>query len=363
MTPKIRDIAKAANVSVTTVSHAISGNGRVAPETRDRVLRIALEMGYTANVHAQRLASGHSRTLGIQIACFGTDASKTRLLPDAAYFIDLLNGAASAAGALDYAVLLASDDRHPDEFGRLGIDGLILVDPVGDELLIKALDAQGTPVVTTGRPTRGAKRFPWVDNDHARVARQTLDHFASRGYSRPALVATTPNRSYVADIIQAYYEWTSEKGISPILVELGEPPTERAAAQATKRLLSRRRNRPDAIFATYDRLALGVLVQAQRLGVSVPGELAIASAVDSDALRWANPPITACSLNAGEIGAQAAQLVIGLVEGTEPVEPTVVVPAKLIARPSTSRRRPTGVSEQRRRPRVQAAPATARTRS
>jgi DNA-binding LacI/PurR family transcriptional regulator len=296
-------------------------------------------MSYSANVHAQRLASGRSRTLGIQIAGFRTGASGSVLLPDAAYFMDVLNGAASAAAEGGYALLLAVSDSDLEEVVELAIDGVIVVDPAGDDFMGPALRESGTPVVTTGRPTSGATSFPWVDNDHAAVARKMFDHFAARGYTRPAVVCTTQNRSYVADIVEAYRDWTEEHDAPRMIVELSEPPSERAAARAAKRLLTRS-ERPDAIYATYDRLALGVLLQAGRLGLSVPGDLALASAVESDALRWTSPHVTATFLDPKEIGREAVRLAIDMIEGRDPEagEGKVVVPARIIARPSTARR-------------------------
>jgi DNA-binding LacI/PurR family transcriptional regulator len=357
--PNIRDIAEAAGVSVTTVSHALSGHGRVAVETRERIQQIAREMSYSANVHAQRLASGRSRTLGIQIACFTTDASGSRLLPEAAYFMELLNGAASAAGELDYALLLAPYDCPPSVAAQLAIDGVIVVDPAGDEFVDTALHERGAPVVTTGRPTSGAARFSWVDNDHGRAARRMFDHFLARGYSRPALVATTRNRSYVADIMEAYAEWTREHDVRPIVVELGEPPTERAAARAARRLLSRQRDRPDAVYATFDRLALGVLLQAERLGISVPGDFALASAVDSDALRWATPHITASTLDPTRIGQEAVRVLVDLIEGREQGERRVIVPTGIKPRASTARRASGAAAKPRRRAGEQREPLSA----
>lgn len=334
MTANIHDIAEAAGVSVTTVSHSLSGRGRVADATRTRVLRIAEQLGYTANVHAQRLASGRSRTLAIQVAGFTTVSSQNLLLPDAAYFMDVLNGAASAAAEQDYAILLAPYDVEAKQMHPLAIDGAIIVDPAGDEMLATVLPERGTPLVTTGRPTRSAAAFPWVDNNHSKLAREMLEHMVAMGYSRPAVMATTPSRSYVADIIDGYTHWARQAGVQPVIVELPEPPTEDAAARAAHRLLSGP-DRPDVVFATYDRLALGVLLQAQRLGIAVPDELGIASAVDSDSLRWTNPNITAAFLNARRIGSEAVRLLIELVEEREPARRRVVVPGRIEARAST----------------------------
>lgn len=334
MPPNIRDVAEAAGVSVTTVSHALSGRGRVAPATRERVLRIAEDVGYAANAHAQRLVSGRSRTLAIQVAGF-TTAGNSQLMPDAAFFLDVLNGAAEAAAAREYDLVLAPYDLDPRRTQSLAIDGAVVVDPHGDETFLRRLPERGVPVVTTGRPTRGEVRFPWIDNDHAALAVQALDHFLEMGYERPAIIATTPSRSYVADILGAYGRWTRERGITPLAVELDEPPTERAAADAAQRLLTRE-SPPDAVYATYDRLALGVLRQAQSLGLAVPGDIGIASAVDGDTLHWVEPHITAATLNPRLIGIQAIEVLIDLAEGRS-VAPGAMVPGRLEVRGSTQR--------------------------
>jgi DNA-binding LacI/PurR family transcriptional regulator len=331
----IRDVAEAAGVSVTTVSHALSGRGRVAPATRERVLRIAEEVGYTANAHAQRLVSGRSRTLAIQVAGFSA-AGHSQLMPDAAFFLDVLNGAAEAAAAREYDLVLAPYDLDPRRTQSLAIDGAVVVDPQGDELLLRLLPDRGVPVVTTGRPTEGDVRFPWIDNDHAALTVDVLDHFLEMGYTRPAIMATTASRSYVADILGAYAAWTRDRGVRPAVVELEEPPTEAAAARAAQRLLTRAQP-PDAVYATYDRLALGVLRQAQKLGLSVPGDVGIASAVDGDTLHWVEPNITAATLNPGLIGSQAVEVLIDLAEG-RPVAPSAMVPARIDVRASTQRR-------------------------
>ncbi len=326
-------------MSITTVSHALTGRGRVSAKTRERIVHVAKEIGYTANPHARSLVSGRSWTLAIQIAGFSTGESASMLLPDAGYFMELLNGAASAAAENDYAIMLAPYDFVPSSSQRLALDGAIIVDPAGGESLAAALLERDLPVVTTGRPTRGDLRFPWVDNNHADTATRMLRHLTERGYRRPAVLATSAKRSYVADIIDAYRRWSVQADLKPRVVMLREPPTERAAARATHRLL-RDPDPPDAIYATYDRLAVGVLLEAQRLGIDVPGELGLASAVDSELLRLVSPRITGVANNARRIGRTAVEVIVGmLADPTRPATPGIVVPNRLIRRASTARAR------------------------
>jgi DNA-binding LacI/PurR family transcriptional regulator len=336
--PNIYDIARTTGVSITTVSHALTGRGRVAAATRERILRAAAEVGYTANPHARSLVSGRSRTIAIQVAGFTSSASSSSLLPDAAYFMELLNGAAVAAATHDYAIMLATYDFSPRRNQRVGLDGAIIVDPAGGESLAIELLERGLPVVTTGRPTRGDVLCPWVDNDHADTTIRMLGHFTRRGYRCPALVATTPTRSYVADIIGAYRRWCAQRHCEPRIVELEEPPTESAAGRATRKLLQGP-DPPDAILATYDRLAMGVLLQAQRMRLEVPGDLGLASAVDSDLLRRVSPAVTGVANNARLVGKLAVEALIRQLVDPEAPWSGVVVPNRIIARTSTARDR------------------------
>ncbi|HEY1517587.1 MAG TPA: LacI family DNA-binding transcriptional regulator [Solirubrobacteraceae bacterium] len=336
--PNIYDIARTTGVSITTVSHALTGRGRVAAATRDRILQAAAEIGYTGNPHARSLVSGRSRTIAIQVAGFTSSASSSSLLPDAAYYMELLNGAAVAAASHEYAIMLATYDFSPRRNQQVGLDGAIIVDPAGGESLATEILERGLPVVTTGRPTRGDVRCPWVDNDHGDTAIRVLRHFSKRGYRRPALVATSPTRSYVADIIDAYRRWCDQCGIEPQIVELGEPPTESAAARATRKLLQGS-DPPDAILATYDRLAMGVLLQAERMRLDVPGDLGLASAVDSDLLRRVSPAVTGVANNARLIGKLAVEALIRQLVDPEAPWSGIVVPNRIIARASTARDR------------------------
>lgn len=335
--PNIYDIARTVGVSITTVSHALTGRGRVSPATRERILQAAAEIGYTANPHARSLVSGRSRTIAIQIAGF-TSSTPSSLLPDAAYYMDLLNGAAVAAASHDYAIMLATYDFSPTRSRQMGLDGAIVVDPAGGESLATELLERKLPVVTTGRPTRGDTRFPWVDNDHGDTAIRMLRHFTDRGYRRPALVATSPTRSYVADIIDAYRRWCEQRRYEPRVVELEEPPSESAAGRAARKLL-RGTDPPDAIFATYDRLAIGVLLQAQRMHRDVPGDLGLASAVDSDLLQRISPAITGVANNARLIGKLAVEALIRQLADPKEAWSGIVVPNRIIARASTARGR------------------------
>jgi DNA-binding LacI/PurR family transcriptional regulator len=333
----IRDVAQAAGVSITTVSHVLSGQGRVAAETRRRVEQVALDLDYRPNVHAQQLVTRRSRTIAIQVASFTEPNMSTGLIPHSDYFLDLLNGASEAAAESGYALILTPPNVDISKINEFALDGAIMVDPRGDEPLFESQWHRRHPVVTTGRTTKGEPIRALVDNDHRTAALTMLNHLEQQGYERPALVMTNSSRSYIVDVLDAYRTWGARRGIEEVVVEVGEQPSRESAAAALRSLLERAQ-RPDAVYATSEELALGVLGEAERSGLAVPEDLGICSAVDSTVLQLTRPQITGTFLDPHEIGVRAVRLLLDLAAGREPKTHEPKIETRLHARASTLRR-------------------------
>jgi DNA-binding LacI/PurR family transcriptional regulator len=331
--PSIHDVAEQAGVSITTVSHALNGRGRVLPETRERVLAIADQLGYSANAHAQRLATGLNQAIAMQVSGYG----KNIVGVDSAYYIELLNGASAKALDLGFMPMLAPAEIHR-EFPNLPADGAIVVDPTGAEPLIKSIAENGGSIVTAGRPLKNREHVSgWVDNDLPALTLVVLDHLYEQGYRRPAILTGPKNRSYSADTINSYNRWTAEKGIEPIVEAVRGNPTAELAIKAARALLGGP-DPPDSIYATFDVFALGALRAARDLGLKVPDELGIVATVDCEALRTASIPLTAIETHPRVIGAEAMSLLIGVIQGEEEPPVSGIVPAELKVRESTSRK-------------------------
>lgn len=323
----IQQIAREAGVSITTVSHALNGKGRIPRETRERVRQVAERFGYRAHPQARGLAMGRSMTLAMQV---GSPCAE-KLIPDFEYFVELLNAASEAALELGYSLVLAPAGASAGSLLQFAFDGVIVIDPTGNEALLAQADV---PVVTTGRIPGDPADGAWVDNDHREGTRRVLEHFAEVGCTRPALLTTAAQQSYVEDTISEYEDWCRERDLEPIVSKVSGSPTETAGEAAVGELLSRS-PRPDAIYATLDRMALGVLRACHDSGIAVPEDLAIAAVTDSLFLRSAEPSITALNLNASEIGQRATELLVALTRHGEPSSTQVIVPSVLEIRGST----------------------------
>jgi DNA-binding LacI/PurR family transcriptional regulator len=325
----IRDVAQLARTSITTVSHVFNRPDRVAESTRERVLKVAADLSYRPNVHARQLVTRQNRSLAIQVAGQATRRDRM-LVPNSEYFLEVLNGAARAADESGYALILTPPDVDPSALESFAVEGVLLVDPAGDEAIF-AQSGPSASIVTTGRPNSTRTLASVVDNDHATAAIEVMDHLHANGYTRPAVVVSDQSRSYVLDLIAGYRAWAKGHRLTPIVIDLASPDS---ISDVFGQL---RKRRVDAVYTSSENIALDVMLEARRRGIDIPDQLGLASAVDSSLLRLTSPEVTGVFLHPHEIGQRAADLLIELVEGTAEPGGTVKVAVELMVRGSTRR--------------------------
>jgi DNA-binding LacI/PurR family transcriptional regulator len=327
----IQDVARAAGVSVTTVSHALNGKGSLSPATRERVVAVARTMQYQPHPVAAGLRRGRTGVLGLDIRPLDTLGDYAPAGVD--HFLRLAGAAAVTAMSRGYGMMLVPDlSRGTQPVDSLAVDGYILSDPVHDDPVLGALLTQGRPVVTVGRDTGRPEFEHWVNTDDAGTAEEVLDLLWRRGARRPALVVGTDANSWNHDVEETYRSWCARRGLP---VDVHAVP-ERAGVDGGARLaaaLLTRATPPDAIFCQTGRHAAGVCAAAVAQGLSVPGDLLVVGGSDSEHTRLARPPITAVDLKPEELGRAAVEMLLQLVSG-EPVEPGLLRP-EVIERGST----------------------------
>jgi DNA-binding LacI/PurR family transcriptional regulator len=329
--PTIRDVAKAAGVSVTTVSHALNGKGRVDPATRTLVAEVVRDLGYRANRHARGLRSGRSGTLALLLPVRAGAQADEALSLD--FYMRLASAAASAAFAQEEALMLLPPAIVQTGLRGIELDGGIVVDPSPLDPRVSLLAEQGLPVVTIerdlGRP--GDRWFVASETDAN--TRQVLDHLAARGAGRIALMVPRTDWGWATETLGAYDAWAAEHGSPRLVVPVAMQPGEESAYQAARRLLSRRQP-PDAVLVAAARFIRGVLRAAKDSGRQVPGDLLIAAGVDTVQAREGEPPVTALDLHP-ELQAEAAvEMLLTRLDGGE-VEAPRYVRATLSLRAST----------------------------
>jgi DNA-binding LacI/PurR family transcriptional regulator len=330
----IKDVAREAGVSITTVSHALSGKGRLPEETRARVQRVASALGYTPNAAARSLAGGRTGLLATYVSLPG---NAPLAFTEIDYYVDVVNAATAAAIERGYALVVAPSTAGAETWSRLPLDGVIVIDPAEGDPSLAALRERGLALVLIGRDLHGAPGDVVVQNDRVAGTRAVLDHLAARGAGRVGLLTFATYESFSEDAADEYRAWCARRDQAPVVVAASADSTAGSAAfREGARAFLDLPGRPDAVFCLYEGLAAEVLRLAADRGVRVPHDLMVASIAELGGSESTVPPLTTLELNQAELGATAAELLVDLVEG-DPAGSILDMPTRLVVRGSTER--------------------------
>lgn len=335
----IRDVAAAAGVSITTVSDALNGKGRLPDATRRHVREVADRLGYRPSAAARTLRTGKSGLIGLTVTTYGDEPFT---FTEFAYFAEMARAATSAALARGYALVIlpATSRRSPvDVWSNVALDGTVVIDPSDKDPVVTELVRQGLPVVSDGRPAGSLPVTAWVDNDHEAAVLGILDHLAAAGARRIGLLTGTTTDTYTHLSTTAYLRWCERVGQDPVY-EAYPAHDPCAGAVAADRLLARP-DRPDAVYGLFDPNGTDLLAAARRYGLRVPDDLLLVCCSESTVYATTEPPITTLSLKPRRIGTAVVQLLIDAIEGVQSDQPVEqVIPTELIVRTSSERRHP-----------------------
>lgn len=324
----IRDVALAAGVSTATVSHVFSGRRPVSPGAAERVLEVAEALGYRANTVARGLATGRSFVVALHLPF---EAGDIIAHPFLASILTTISTTGSEAG---YGFILIPPDEElattqaESLIAARRIDGALLLDPLPPGSLRDALDAAGLPVVTIGR-AEDRDEDVWVDGDLRAQVADALDHLASRGYRRAALL-NGDGSVFFGQLQSQYQAWCIAHGWTPHVIVAGSL-TEDAAFHA----LAGRSSGFDSLFCASDVLANGALRAVEADGGAGGLTAGVIGIGDSYHARHARPPLTSIDTRAVDKARVATELLLALVEGRELAERHIVVAHDLVVREST----------------------------
>lgn len=333
MAVTLADVARRAKVSISTVSNALNGTGRLSDDTRDAVLRAVAELGYRTNAHALGLRKGQTRLIGLQLG--RSDVGS--LLPVGQYFADILNGAAEAALEEGWLLVPIPHNAAPQLLTEIGLSRGIVVDPIGTEPIILHLAKNSGYLVTTGSVSElaagVAARTAVVDNDLSLLVPEALRYLRSSGYTAPALLTSRSSASYVRETIREFEAWGREQRIDVLIAQV-EGMNETSAMMAALQMLSGA-NRPDCIYTTSEDAAVGALRAASDLSLEVPHDVGVFAAIDGHGIRFSSPPISGVNLNPTLLGEASVRRLLCLAAG----KPTSneAIPFSIIPRLSTAR--------------------------
>jgi LacI family transcriptional regulator len=328
----VRDVAQRAGVSVGTVSNVMNRPDKVSPATIDAVQRAIADLGFVRNDAARQLRAGRSRAVGLVILDVGNP-----------FFADVARGAEDQAARAGFAIILGNSDekadresRYLDLFEEQRMHG-VLISPIGEvtERLHRLRD-RGIPAVLVDR-TSGDTSFSSVSVDDIAGGRLAVDHLIATGRRRIAFVGGPMEIRQVTDRLEG-----SRRAVDAhpdVALEVLETTglTVQEGRAVGERLLERSRSdRPDAIFAANDLIAVGLLQALYMQGaVVVPDEIALIGYDDISFAQASVVPLSSIRQPSGLIGATAVDIL--LEEAADPGRAAVqiVFQPELVIRDST----------------------------
>jgi LacI family transcriptional regulator len=341
----IRDVARVANVSISTVSHVLSGKRPTSHQTRRRVEDVIAQLGYRPNRVAQSLVWRRPFALGL-------------IIPDITnpYFPAFALGAEDRVRQRGYTLVLGNSEYDPSREASYlelvrsqQLAGAIYC--LGDELspilpeLQRAVE-EGLAVVLVHSPMASV---PTVCADNRQGGRLAAQHLLDLGHRQIGIVSALPLDEGMADREGGFLDVLREAGMavdrSAVPTMYGNHQIE-GGRQAAVDLLS---HAPEitAIFVLNDLMALGALEAARSVGRRVPEDLSVVGFDNIPFAALANPALTTVGQPIRQLGEQAADLLLRVIEDGEPAaieaapQPNVLLPNRLIVRDSTAAASPT----------------------
>jgi LacI family transcriptional regulator len=328
----IRDVARQAQVSVATVSRALNGHESVTPETRRRVLDAAAALHFSPSSVARSLITRRTQTIGA-------------VLPDlhGEYLSELIRGIEVGARAHELHLLVSSAPSNPGEIAsalrvmRGRVDGLIVMSPQGDAEALDAHLPAGLPAVLINTPP-GASRHSSFAADHRGGAAAMTRHLLAQGHRSIAFISGPPGEFSARERLQGFRDAMAEHTPGADAPVLQGDYSERSGWEAG-RAIAAMRERPSAVFAAADMMAVGCIAALDEAGLQVPRDIALAGFDDIPIARYLRPALTTVRVPIADLGALALEQLVSDIA----IEPTTrsaqrrTVAAEVVVRQSCAR--------------------------
>ncbi|MDQ3461290.1 MAG: LacI family transcriptional regulator [Deinococcota bacterium] len=320
---KIKDVAKHANVSISTVSRVVNELDRVNPETRERVLEVIRELRYQPSAFARGLAIQRTQTLGFVIP----------ILSDP-FFLEIVRGVEEAAAAAGHNLLVASQPfehdarRYLQLFDQRRVDSMILVGIKVPPEELERLLAQGFAVAFVQQDGgEGALTFLADNYGGARVL---AEHLLELGYRRIAYIAGSDYTPDNAERLRGLKDALAGRGLAPFAFAQGD--YHRGSGSRAMAELIARGPLPEAVFAANDQMAIDAVITIREQGLRVPEDIAVVGFDDVPMAGYVSPALTTVRQPAYEMGYRAASAVL---DPEKPLAPKrVVLPTQVVVRQS-----------------------------
>lgn len=328
--PTINDIAKALNITPSTVSRALAGNTRVSAATRELISRTAAEMGYERNLLASSLRKGSTDTVGMIVPRINRQ-----------FFSNVISGAEAILNPAGYNLIICqSHERQEDEkraimtLMRNQVAGIIMSHSLEttDSKSLADITKSGLALVQFDRAFRDIEGAS-VTNDNFTGAYQATAHLIKSGYKRIGHLGGDLLSNVYTDRMEGYKKALADNGI-----EIDESIIFNDSITRDKGFYNMAKALQagcDALYCSGDYAALGVIEYARHNNIDIPNEFGVIGTANENFAELLTPALTTLEQNAFDMGNRAAQAFLDIKQGKSDAELKIEIPMRLIVRDSS----------------------------
>lgn len=328
--PRMKDVAEAARVSTSTVSHVINGTRFVDDETKRRVQRAIDELGYLPNAAARSLTTKRSQTLGVIVG----DVANY-------FFSELLQGVEETVRSQNYSLIVCNtgetlelEDHYIQLLLSHKVDGIIAMATSEQWMSVREAQVRHIPIVFVDRAFAGLEGERFVGVDNVRGAYLAAEHLIELGHRRIGTLAGAQGLSTMKDRLRGFTQALRDHGLEVPDEWIVPSALSAEAGHAAANQILTGSERPTALFIANNYLTLGALLALRDNDLRCPEDMSIVGFDDHPWAAVTHPPLTVVRQPAMRIGATAGQMILDSINGTEPEYRQVVLDCELVLRHS-----------------------------
>lgn len=338
MTVTIKDVAKKAGVSPSTVSRVLSNHPRISAETSKKVKAIMEQLGYHPNIMAKSLVSKTTNSI-----CIMLPKSAEELFSNF-FFMELIRGIVTQSSRLGFDVLISSGANEKEEIECVSrllnghrVDGVILLYSRTDDPLIDYLHKNNHNFVLIGR----SEQYPdilSVDNDNVQASYDATKHLISLGHKRIGFVSGPPELVVSKDRLKGYMKALSDSGLEMKKEWIVEGEFLQESGYRAISFFMNLPDRPTAIVLIDDVVSFGVLRGLHELNYKVPEDLCLVSFNNIPLAEMSTPPLSSIDIGIYNMGYTASQVLIQSIQNNNNDKSTpsrYIIPHRLMVRESS----------------------------
>lgn len=308
----IKEIAERASVSRTTVSRVINNSGYVSEDAKKRVLKVIEETGYVPSENAKSLRTKKTKVIGVILPKISTETSSR-----------LVKGLDKVFAKEGYQILLTNTNLVPEkeiEYLRLlksrHVDGIILSTTIIKQALVEEINQLKIPFVTVGQHIEGISSVLF---DDYQASKDLVNLMIKKGYSQIAFIGIDEKDRSVGYLRKAGYLDAMRENNLPLeesWIQKGIFDVD-SGYLCMSQVMKFSKQKPDAVLAVTDRLAIGAMQYIKEIGLSIPDEMAVAGMGASELSKYISPSLTTIDFSLQEVGSEAAGLLLERINGED----------------------------------------------